>query len=201
MSRKSRLNVSVNVYHPWLCFGLGECLFGNYSAIRMSGSTCQPLQYLENITSAPRPARSTSSFNGIPPKIYHRCEDKYPAIRRASLHLLTDASTTPGSTAVPLSQLHGWMDRSSWFSRNCSDIRVLQLRNSSLKEFRHPQPLKSSTKMDCRSILHRSSEQMGDPTTPNCEHPRERSQIRIANWEGKESCTSSKEIPKIWKGG
>ena len=146
----------------------------------MSGSTCQPLQYLENITSAPRPARSTLSFNGIPPKIYHRCEDKYPAIRRASLHLLTGASTTPGSTAVPLS-LHGWMDSSSWFSRNCFDIRVLQLRNSSLKEFRHPQPLKSSTKMDCRSILHRSSEQMGDPTTPNCEHLRERSQIRIAN--------------------
>lgn len=200
MSRKSRLNVSVNVYHPWLCSGLGECLFGNHSAIRMSGSTFQPLQCLGNVTSAPGPTRYTLSFNRIPPKISHLCEASVintllfggPACTCWRAPVQHRGATEPA---------YGWMDHSSWFSRNCFDIKVLQLRDSSLNECRHPLPLKSSTKMDCRSILHRSSEQMGDPTTPNCEHLRERSQTRIANWEGKESCTSSKEIPEIWKGG
>lgn len=208
MSRKSRLNVSVR-----------ECLLS--MTLFWSGRMPlrKPLSY-QNVRldmSATTMSRISLQLLGpqdlhwastglIPPKIYHRFEasviNTLIYIRRASLslHLLTGARATPGSTAVPLS-LHGWMDRSSWFSRNCFDIRVLQLRNSSLKECRHPQPLKSSTKMDCRSILHRSSEQMGDPMTPNCDSPRDRSQIRIANWEGKESCTSSKEIPEIWKGG
>ena len=125
MSRKSRLNVSVDVYYPWLCFGLGGCLFGNHSAIRMSGSTFQPLRCLGTDTFSSQPI-SVLQLLGSP--------DLHWASTGFHLQFTTDVKhpwlilcyskgcacwrapgSSPGSTAVPLG-LHGWMDRSSWFS-------------------------------------------------------------------------------------